>query len=104
MKRVARHAVLRGLVGVFVFDTSLKRVDANVTANNQIVFIPPTQEMLDMANKGELVVIPPREGGNVVRALIKLQNFPSHYLYVYRTFEPFRARTIGEDARSQGRV
>ena len=44
--------------------------------------------MIDLADKGELVVIPPREGGNVVRALIKLQNFPSHYLYVYRTLNP----------------
>jgi two-component system nitrogen regulation sensor histidine kinase NtrY len=88
VKRVARHAVLRGLVGVFVFDVSLKRVDANVTANNRIAFVPPTPEMIESANKGELVVIPPREGGNVVRALIKLQNFPSHYLYVYRTLNP----------------
>jgi len=88
VKRVARHAVLRGLVGVFVFDVQLKRVDANVTANNRITFIPPTEEMIELADKGELVVIPPREGGNVVRALIKLQNFPSHYLYVYRTLNP----------------
>ena len=42
----------------------------------------------DLADKGELVVIPPREGGNVVRALINLHNFPSHYLYVYRTLNP----------------
>ena len=44
--------------------------------------------MIELADKGELVVIPPREGGNLVRALIKLQNFPSHYLYVYRTLNP----------------
>ncbi len=30
------------------------------------------------------MLIPPGQGGNVVRALIKLQNFPDHYLYVYR--------------------
>jgi len=88
VKRVARHALLRGLVGVFVFDVAVKRVDANVTANNRITFVPPTEEMIALANKGELVVIPPREGGNVVRALIKLQNFPSHYLYVYRLMNP----------------
>ena len=60
--------------------------------------------MIELADKGELVVIPPREGGNVVRALIKLQNFPSHYLYVYRTLNPVGARAVGEDARRQGRV
>jgi two-component system nitrogen regulation sensor histidine kinase NtrY len=43
---------------------------------------------MEKADKGELVVIPPGPGGNVVQALIKLQSFPSHYLYVYRIINP----------------
>ncbi|MGE3829467.1 MAG: ATP-binding protein [Parvibaculaceae bacterium] len=87
VRRVARHAVLRGLVGAFILDTSAKRIDANVTANDKVIFRPPPQDALDKADKGELVVMPP-QGGNVVRALIKLTNFPSHYLYVYRPINP----------------
>jgi two-component system, NtrC family, nitrogen regulation sensor histidine kinase NtrY len=87
VRRVARHAALRGLVGAFILDTSAKRIDANVTANDKVIFRPPPQDALDKADKGELVVIPP-QGGNVVRALIKLTNFPSHYLYVYRPINP----------------
>ncbi|MGE3875682.1 MAG: ATP-binding protein [Parvibaculaceae bacterium] len=84
VRRVARHAALRGLVGAFVFDTSLKRIDANITLNNKIAFRAPSAEALERADRGELVVIPPGEGGNIIRALIKLTNYPSEYLYVYR--------------------
>jgi two-component system nitrogen regulation sensor histidine kinase NtrY len=84
VRRVARHAALRGLVGAFVFDTSAKRIDANITLNNKIAFRAPSAEALERADKGELVVIPPGEGGNIIRALIKLTNYPSEYLYVYR--------------------
>ena len=88
VRRVARHAALRGLVGAFVFDTSLKRIDANITLNNKIAFRAPTAEALARADKGELVVMPPGEGGNIIRALIKLTNYPSEYLYVYRAINP----------------
>ena len=88
VRRVARHAALRGLIGAFVFDTNLKRIDANITLNNKVVFRAPTAEALERADKGELVVIPPGEGGNIIRALIKLTNYPSEYLYVYRAINP----------------
>ncbi|TMJ36016.1 MAG: PAS domain-containing sensor histidine kinase, partial [Alphaproteobacteria bacterium] len=88
VRRVARHAALRGLVGAFVFDTSLKRIDANITLNSKIAFRAPTAEALARADKGELVVMPPGEGGNIIRALIKLTNYPSEYLYVYRAINP----------------
>ena len=88
VRRVARHAALRGLVGAFVFDTSLKRIDANVTLNNKIAFRAPSAEAIERADRGELVVMPPGEGGNIIRALIKLTNFPSDYLYVYRAINP----------------
>ncbi len=84
VRRVARHAALRGLAAVFVFDQGQKRIDAKITANDKIEFRAPPADALARAAKGELVLIPPGQGGNVVRALIKLQNFPDHYLYVYR--------------------
>ncbi len=88
VRRVARHAALRGLAGAFVFDQSLKRIDVNVTASDKVKFLAPSPEMIAHADKGELVLIPPPEGGNLVRALIKLQSFPSHYFYVYRFISP----------------
>ena len=88
VRRVARHAALRGLAGAFVFDQSQKRIDVNVTASDKVKFLAPTPDMIALADKGDLVLIPPREGGNLVRALIKLQNFPTHYFYVYRFISP----------------
>ena len=82
--RGARHAAIRSLVGAFVFNAKEKQIDANVTVNDKVKFLAPAQTIIDQADKGELVVIPPGQGGNLVRALIKLQNFPGHYLYVYR--------------------
>ncbi len=88
VRRTARHAALRGLAGVFVFDPKIKRIDAKITANDKVEFREPDAEAMAKADKGELVVIPPGPGGNVVRALIKLQNFDSSYLYVYRVINP----------------
>jgi two-component system, NtrC family, nitrogen regulation sensor histidine kinase NtrY len=88
VRRVARHAALRGLAGAFVFDQSQKRIDVNVTASDKIKFLAPSPEMIAHADKGDLVLIPPVEGGNLVRALIKLQSFPAHYFYVYRLISP----------------
>jgi two-component system, NtrC family, nitrogen regulation sensor histidine kinase NtrY len=88
VRRVARHAALRGLVGAFVFDTAHKRIDANITLNNKIAFRAPSAEALERADRGDLVVIPPGEGGNIIRALIKLTNYSSEYLYVYRAINP----------------
>ncbi len=88
VRRVARHAALRGLAGAFVFDQSQKRIDVNVTASDKVKFLAPTPDMIALADKGDLVLIPPREGSNLVRALIKLQSFPTQYLYVYRFISP----------------
>jgi two-component system nitrogen regulation sensor histidine kinase NtrY len=88
VRRVARHAAIRGLAGAFVFDQSQKRIDVNVTASDKVKFLAPTSEMIAHADRGDLVLIPPGEGGNLVRALIKLQSFPTHYFYVYRFISP----------------
>lgn len=88
VKRVARHAALRGLSGAFVFDHRAKRIDVSVTADNSVKFLVPLPDMMAQADKGELVLIPPEQGGNLVRALIKLQGYPNHYLYIYRILPP----------------
>ena len=88
VRRVARHAALRNLAAAFVFDAATKRIEANVTANERIRFIAPTPEQLVTADKGEIVLLSPGRGGNLVRALVKMQGFPSHYLYVYRIVSP----------------
>jgi two-component system, NtrC family, nitrogen regulation sensor histidine kinase NtrY len=88
VNRVARHALLRNLAAAFVFDSSNKRIEANITADEQLKFVVPEDKDMAEADKGELVLIQPSPGGNVVRALIKLQGFPSHYLYIYRVLSP----------------
>lgn len=88
LKRVARHVALRNLAAAFVFNGTTKEIQANVTADDRIKFIAPPPEAIVKAENGELVVIPPGRGGNLVRALIKLQGYPSHFLYIYRLVSP----------------
>lgn len=88
-RRLARHAALRGLPGIFIFDPASQadgqqQFEARFVAQDDIKFFPPSAEAYRKADNGELVVIPPGIGGNVVRGLIKLQNFPNSYLMVYR--------------------
>lgn len=88
VRRVARHAALRGLAGAFVFNAEAKRIDVNITANDKVQFFAPTAAQIAEADKGDVVVIPPGFGGNVVRGLIKLQGFTGEYLYIYRVINP----------------
>ncbi len=93
LRRVARHAALHGLPAAFIFDPTKRengeqKFETRVVANERIEFFPPTQSHVARAEAGELVVIQPGRGGNVVRALIKLQNFPNSYLMVYRVINP----------------
>jgi two-component system, NtrC family, nitrogen regulation sensor histidine kinase NtrY len=88
LKRVARNAALRDLSAVFIFNPTTKQIVANIVSNDKIVFIPPPEEAIARAEKGELVVLPPVRGSTLVRSLIKLQGFPSHYLYVFRILSP----------------
>jgi two-component system nitrogen regulation sensor histidine kinase NtrY len=88
-RRLARHAALRGLPGAFIFDPTQQangqqEFQARFVAQDDIKFFPPSADAIAKADKGELVVMPPGVGGNVVRGLIKLQNFPNSYLMVYR--------------------
>ena len=88
VRRVARHAALRNLAAAFVFDAQAKRVEVNVTASDRIKFLAPSDVQIQQADKGELVLIPPNDGSNLIRALIKLQGYQSHYLYIYRLVSP----------------
>ena len=88
LKRVQRHAALRNLAAAFVFNPTTKEIEANITADDRIKFIAPSQDAMEKASKGELVILPPGRGGNLVRALIKLQGYPSNFLYVYRIVSP----------------
>ncbi len=88
VNRVARHADLRNLAAVFVFNAENKSIDANVVANESIKFVAPTDEMMKKAIAGEAVVLAPGKDNNVVRALVKIQNYPTHFLYIYRVISP----------------
>lgn len=88
VRRLARHASLRNLAAAYILDENNKKIEANVTANDKIKFISPPPEALKSAADGEVVLLPPGRGGNLVRSLMKLQGFPDHYLYVYRIISP----------------
>jgi two-component system, NtrC family, nitrogen regulation sensor histidine kinase NtrY len=88
VRRVARHAAIRNLAAIYVFDGNSKSLEVQVTANDKIEFLPPDDASIASADKGELVLMPPGRGGNLIRALIKLQGYPSDYLYVYRIISP----------------
>ncbi len=84
VRRMARHAAIRGLPALFIFSPAAKRLDTNVTANNTIQFVAPQPAWVEKAAKGELVIVPPGQGGNIVRALFKLQGYTDEYLYIYK--------------------
>ncbi len=93
VRRAARHAALRGLPAIFIFDPTAKedgrqRLDTRVVVNERVDFFAPNEAQLKKAETGDLVVLQPGRGGNVVRGLIKLQNFPNDYLLVYRVINP----------------
>jgi hypothetical protein len=49
VRRAARHAALRNLAAVYVFEPDSKRIDVSVTANERIKFIAPEQANLTKA-------------------------------------------------------
>ena len=88
LRRVARHAALRNLSAIYMFNNSTKQVDANVTASDAIQFIPPSDNAITQADKGDIILLPPARGGNVIRALMKLPGYPDEQLYIYRVVSP----------------
>lgn len=88
LQRVARHASLRNLSAIYVFNNSTKQVEVNITANDTIKFIPPPDDAIAQSEKGDVVLLPPGRGGNLIRALMKLQGYPDEELYIYRLVSP----------------
>ncbi|MGI9464470.1 MAG: ATP-binding protein, partial [Aestuariivirgaceae bacterium] len=58
-------------------------------------FTPPPEDSFAKAAKGQPVLTGPGKD-NVIRALMKLQNFEDHYLYVYRTINPEVIRQLAK--------
>ncbi len=88
LQRCQRLAVVRNLAALYVFNSKTRIIEANITANDKIEFIGPSPAMLAQADKGDVVLISPPRGGNLVRAMMKLQGYPSEYLYIYRILSP----------------
>jgi two-component system nitrogen regulation sensor histidine kinase NtrY len=86
--RVARHVQLRNLAAAFIFDYNNHQIETRVVANESILFIEPTAEMLSRADKGDVVLVPPEPGSNLIVTVIKLKNFSSDYMMVYRILSP----------------
>jgi two-component system, NtrC family, nitrogen regulation sensor histidine kinase NtrY len=88
LRRVQRHAAIRNLAALYVFNNTTKVIEANITASEKIKFIAPPDDAIAKADKGEIVLLAPGRGGSLVRALTKLQGYPSEYLYAYRILSP----------------
>ncbi len=88
LRRLGRHVALRNLAAGFIFNEQTKQVEANVAANDKITFIAPPAESIAQAEKGDVVLLPPGRGGNLIRALMKLQGYPNDFLYIYRIVSP----------------
>ena len=103
LQRVARHAAIRNLAALYIFDSSNKQIQANITASEKIKFIVPSAAAMAQADKGEIVLLAPGRGGNLVRALMKLQGYKSQYLYAYRILSPIviEQLTKTQDAKAE---
>ena len=103
LRRLGRHVALRNLAAGFIFNDQTKQVEANVTASDKITFIAPSAESIAQADKGDVVLLAPGRGGNLIRALMKLQGYPSDYLYIYRIVSPdvIDQLTKTRDAKAQ---
>jgi len=87
LSQLATLVSLRNLSGAFVIDREKKKIEASISANRDLGFRPPQDSDFKKAAKGEMVVVGPGSG-NVIRGLIKLQQYDNHYLYLYRLVNP----------------
>ncbi len=100
LRRVATFGSVRGLSGLFVMNPTTKELAVSATANKLVKFRPPAPEDIAQATTGEMVVREPEKGGNVIRALIKLEKIDGYYLYLYRLVNPEVIKQLGK-ARTQ---
>jgi two-component system, NtrC family, nitrogen regulation sensor histidine kinase NtrY len=103
LRRCQRLAAVRNLAALYVFNSQSKIIEANITASEKITFIAPGLEDMAAADKGDVVLLAPGRGGNLVRALMKLQGYPSEYVYVYRILSPvvIEQLTKTQDAKAE---
>jgi two-component system, NtrC family, nitrogen regulation sensor histidine kinase NtrY len=103
LRRVARHAALRNLAALYVFNSNSKVIEANITASEKIQFLAPSADAMAKAEKGDIVLMSPGRGGSLVRAMVKLQGYPSEYLYAYRILSPvvIEQLTKTQDAKAE---
>jgi two-component system, NtrC family, nitrogen regulation sensor histidine kinase NtrY len=87
IRRLATFAAMRGVHGAFLIDAERKRVEANITANDSVVFRAPDQEHLDAAADGDVVVVGPGDG-NVIRGLARVEGLQDRFIYIYRLVNP----------------
>ncbi len=87
LRHLANEVAYRGLVAAYLIDAGKRRVDASVTTSDDITFIEPEKQLLDVARKGKGIVIKP-EKGNLMRGLVKVPNLEDSYLYLYKYVDP----------------
>ena len=100
VRRVATHAALRGLSALYVIDRARKFLDVSITANNRIKFKAPSEEALNKADQGEMVLLAPGEDP-YIRALIKLNAFDGRYLYIARNVDADVIRQLDKARESK---
>ncbi len=88
IRRIATYGAVRGLAGLFVMNPSTKEVMISATANKMVRFRPPSADDIAQATTGEMVLRRPERGGNVIRALMRLDKLEGNYLYLYRLVNP----------------
>jgi two-component system nitrogen regulation sensor histidine kinase NtrY len=99
IRQLASFAALRGVHGAFLIDAERKQIEANITANERIVFRAPDQEHLDAAAEGEVVVVGPGDG-NVIRGLARVEGLEDRFVYIYRLVNPALVEQLAK-AREQ---
>ena len=80
------QASVRGLAAAIILDSELKVIARADVATNQTFAIPPREALPNITTKEPQVVLLPDT--NYVAAIIKLQNYDNHYLYVTRLLDP----------------
>lgn len=96
---VSTQALLRGLTEALVFDSSGRTLaQSNLTFSLQ--FEPISDELLDRARQGEVVLLT-TDNDDRVRALLRLDRYVDTFLLVGRLVE---AQVIGHMERAQGAV
>jgi len=83
---LAAQGTIRNLAAVYLLDGDGNTL-IRLTAANEPPTEAPSKDAFERAKAGEVAVMQPGET-NRVRALVKLKNYPDHYLFIYRYVDP----------------